>query len=112
MTRNERLNDTEQFVLLALVRRRDDAYGVTIQNEIEERAGRHVSIAAVYTALDRLERAGHTESRLSESLPERGGRARKMFRITRQGADTLRDARAAWSRMWEGVESELDEVCR
>lgn len=102
------LNETEQLVLLALAHLGDEAYGVTVRREIEERSGRSVSIAAVYASLERLERRGHVEAWLSEPTPERGGRARKHFRVTPAGASALRDARAAMDRMWAGLE-ELPE---
>lgn len=98
------LNQTELFVLLALPRL-DEAYGVSIRNEIEERAGRELSITAVYAALDRLEQYGYATSRMSDPLPERGGRARKTFDITRAGVAALEAERDAMSRMWEGLET-------
>lgn len=98
------LNETEQMVLLALVHLGDDAYGVTVRREIEERSGHSVSIAAVYACLDRLSRQGFAASWLSDPTPERGGRARKHFRITAAGAAALKDARRAMDRMWAGVD--------
>ena len=98
------VNATEQLVLLALARLRDDAYGVTVRQEIEERSGRPVSIASVYAALDRLERRGLAASWLSEPTPARGGRAKKHFRVTVEGADALEAARAGMERMWEGLD--------
>ena len=112
MTRSKALNDLEQFVLLALLRLGDDAYGVPIRAEIEERAGRAVSMAAVYAALDRMERAGLIAADLSEPLPERGGRARKHFRLTDAGARRLAESRAAMERMWDGVELPRDAAAR
>lgn len=101
-------NETEQLVLLALVRLGEDAYGVPIRTEIEGRAGRAISLAAVYAALDRLEVRGHVRSWLSEPLAERGGRARKHFEITPAGARAVRDARDAMARMWKGLEMHPD----
>lgn len=98
------LNETEQLVLLALARLRDEAYGVTVRQEIEERSGHPISIAAVYAALDRLERRGFAESWLAEPTPERGGRAKKHFRPTASGAEAVEAARAAMDRMWEGLD--------
>ncbi|MGD2069959.1 MAG: helix-turn-helix transcriptional regulator [Gemmatimonadota bacterium] len=97
------INETEQLVLLALAHLGEEAYGVTVQEEIEGRSGRSISIAAVYACLDRLERAGHAETWISDPTPERGGRAKKHFRLTPVGASALRQARAAMDRMWEGV---------
>jgi DNA-binding PadR family transcriptional regulator len=97
------LNQTELFVLLALPRL-EQAYGVSVRDEIERRAGREFSITAVYAALDRLEQYGYARSQLSEPLPERGGRARKHFSITAAGLAALQSEREALARMWEGLE--------
>jgi len=106
MSRSDRLNQIEQYVLLALARLGDDAYGGTVRREIESRAGRSVSITAVYAALDRLERQELIESWLSEPIPERGGRARKHFRLLPDGVTALEAERDAMRRMWEGLELE------
>ena len=92
------------MVLLALARLGADGYGVTIREEIERRAGRPVSIAAVYAALDRMERRRLVRSWLSDPTPERGGRAKKHFRIQPSGAVLLHEAREAMARMWEGMD--------
>ena len=106
------LNETEQLVLLALARLGDDAYGVTIRQEIEERSGRPVSIAAVYAALERLERRDYSSAWLSEPTQERGGRAKKHFRLTPLGVEALAAARDAMNRMWEGVDLALPSDAR
>jgi DNA-binding PadR family transcriptional regulator len=101
-------NETDQLILLALVRLGDDAYGVTIGREIEERTGRSLALATVYATLDRLEARTFVESWISEPRPERGGRSRKHFRITPLGATALREAQAAMARMWQGLEVHPD----
>ena len=98
------LNETEQLVLLALARLGDSAYGVTVRQEIEVRSGTPVSIAAVYAALARLEQRGLAAAWLSEPTPQRGGRARKHFRLTPDGASALTSARRAMDRMWDGLD--------
>jgi DNA-binding PadR family transcriptional regulator len=102
------LTETEQLVLLALLRLGENAYGVPIRAEIQDRSGRSVSLAAVYAALDRLEQRRYVATWLSEPVPERGGRARKHFRLTRAGARALRDAREVMSRMWQDLELHPD----
>ncbi len=102
------LSQLEELVLLSLVRLGDDAYGMTIRQEIESRSGRPASIAAVYAALDRLERGRLVSSRQSAPLPERGGRARKHFRVLPVGAQALQDARQVMDRMWEGLDGHPD----
>jgi DNA-binding PadR family transcriptional regulator len=104
MGRGEGLSEIEQYVLLCLARLGDEAYGVPIHQEIEERASRSVSIATIYSALDRLEKDGMLSSHLSNPLPERGGRAKRLYRLSLQGATALQRARSIHDSMWEGVD--------
>jgi DNA-binding PadR family transcriptional regulator len=104
------LGEVEHLILLAIVRLSDAAYGVTIRREIEERAGRDVAIGAMYTALERLERKGFVHSTLSDSRPERGGRARRHYRLKAAGATALRDSRERFQRMWTGISSDLKKA--
>jgi DNA-binding PadR family transcriptional regulator len=102
------LGGLEHLVLLALVRLGEESYGVPILEEIATRTGRSVSRAAVYIALRRLEAKGLLRSRLGEATPERGGRAKRYFRITRGGLRPLQTSRAALVRMWDQIEARLD----
>jgi DNA-binding PadR family transcriptional regulator len=101
------LGEFEQIVLLALVRLGRDAYGATVRREIEMRAGREVSISAVYTTLERLEQKGLVRSRVGEPTPERGGRRRRHFELLPLGARSLRDAYNALTGMTAGIERRL-----
>jgi DNA-binding PadR family transcriptional regulator len=94
------LTDFEIMILLAITRVGDDAYGVTIAREIEETAGRAVLLPAVYAALDRLEKQGLVRSWLGETTPQRGGRAKKHFALTRAGMGSVHDTRAALTALW------------
>lgn len=78
------LGEFEQIVLLAILRLDDSAYGVPIRQEIEQRAGRPVSIGALYANLDRLEAKGYITSWLSVPTPERGGRSKRY--LNREGS--------------------------
>ena len=98
------MNETEHYALLALLRLEEGSYAIPIRREIEERSGRRVSVTAIYAALDRLERRGYVESWLSEPVSERGGRARKYYRVLGRGVAALRRERGSLERMWEGVE--------
>jgi PadR family transcriptional regulator PadR len=93
MNGNDRLGRFEELVLLALVRLRENAYGVPIRREIAEQTGRDVSFGAVYTTLERLERKGYVSSRVGEPTPERGGRAKRYFRIETPGVRALEHSR-------------------
>ena len=94
------------MVLLALLRLGNDAYGMEVRREIERRTGRDVSIGAVYTTLDRLERKGWSAHRMGEPTAERGGRAKKHYRVLPAGARALRETRDALDVMWDGLAGE------
>lgn len=97
------LTDFELMILLAILRVGDEAYGVPIAREIEHTAGRTVVLAAVYTALDRLDANGLVSSVLGEPTPARGGRAKRFFRVTPAGLKAVRQTRRALTRLWDAV---------
>ena len=102
------LGDFEQLVLLGVLRLGDDAYGAAIRQEIHERSGRDVSINAVYTTLDRLERKGLLKSWDGDPTPERGGRRRKFYGLKPAGSTALKQAYRAFTGMTDGVERHLE----
>src|SRR5215467_11157537 len=97
------LGEFEYLVLLAVLRLGDEAYGVPIQRELEERAGRRVTVGALYATLDRLEGKRLLESWFADPTPQRGGRSKRYFRVTAAGEDALVDTKATYERMWRGV---------
>ncbi len=96
------LGEFEQLALLAILRLGDDAYGMRMRREIEERAGRIVSIGALYSTLDRLEEKGFIRSELGESTPQRGGRAKRFFTLNPSGREALNKSLAAVRNMADG----------
>ena len=105
MPRGELLGSLEHVVLLALLRLESNAYGMTVRREIEERTGRNISIGAVYTTLERLEAKGYVSSSLGEPTAERGGRAKRLFRIEAEGEKVLRSSHEAIRKMTLGLKS-------
>jgi PadR family transcriptional regulator, regulatory protein PadR len=99
----EFLTDLELMILLAVMRVGDEAYGVTITREIEETTGRGVAVAVVYTTLDRLEARGLVTSAIGDPTPERGGRAKRFFRVTARGLRQARATQRALSALWKDV---------
>jgi DNA-binding PadR family transcriptional regulator len=97
------LGEFELVVLLALIRLGEDAYGVPISREIEERAGREVALGSVYAALERLEAKGLVTSWLGDPTAERGGRAKRYFRITASGLHEVRETQRALRNLWRGL---------
>jgi len=102
------LGDMEHLVLLAILRLGRDAYGIPILDEVSARSGREVSRATVYVALKRLEQKGLVTSRLGDSTPERGGRAKRFFKLKPSGLKALRDSREMFLGLWRDYESVLD----
>jgi len=98
------LAEFELYLLLAIKRLDDNAYGVTIRREIEERTGRPVSIGAVYATLGRLGDKGFVTFRESDPLPVQGGRSRKYFNLTAAGQRALQHSATMLERMMEGLE--------
>ena len=88
------LGEFEHVVLLAILRLGENAYAIPIREEIEERTGRSVARGALYTALERLESKRCLRSRMSDPLPERGGRSRRYFTVTPTGIAAIRASRA------------------
>ncbi len=97
------LGEFEHIVLLAILRLGDDAYGVTIRNEIQERTGREPAPGALYTTLDRLEDKGLLTSTLGGPTPQRGGRAKRYVKVSASGMKAVHHARECYLRMWEGL---------
>ncbi|MDQ3440766.1 MAG: PadR family transcriptional regulator [Planctomycetota bacterium] len=93
------LGELEQLVLLAATHLDDEAYAVSIRDEIERRTGIEVSRGSVYVTLDRLDRKGYVNSWFGPPTPERGGKAKRHFRITAAGRRALAAADLALTRM-------------
>ena len=103
MARGEYLGEFEHIVLLALMRLGEQAYGVTVRQDIEKGCGRDVSIGAIYATLDRLEAKGYVKSRPGEPTPERGGRAKRFFRVSAKGVTAVNRTHDALRRMTNGL---------
>jgi PadR family transcriptional regulator, regulatory protein PadR len=97
------LTDFELMILLAILRVGTEAYGVPIAREIERTGRRSVVLGAVYTALDRLERNGFVSSSTGAPTPERGGRAKRFFRVTTRGVRAVKETRRALVALWTDV---------
>ena len=90
------LGRSDHLLLLALMRLGDSAYGMTIRRELAERTGREIAVGAIYTALARLEARGYVRSHLGDPTPERGGRAKRFYRVQPAGAKAVARAEAAF----------------
>jgi PadR family transcriptional regulator PadR len=101
------VGEFEHFVLLALVRLGNGAYGASIRREIRERTGRDAAVGTVYMTLRRLEIKKMIVSYVGPPAPHRGGRRRKHYLIDAEGEKALGRAWRAFTAMGQGIESEL-----
>lgn len=86
-----KVGDFEEKVLRAVIGLGENAYGMTIRQAVEDATKEFTSIGAIYTTLERLERKGFVETEKGEATPERGGRAKRYFKVNGAGIDALRD---------------------
>ena len=99
----EPLGEFEQLVLLAVLLLEDAAYAVSVREAIERRTGRPVSRGAIYVTLSRLDDKGYLDSRLGDPTPERGGRAKRLYRVKPVGVAALKLSLGALDRMRAGL---------
>jgi DNA-binding PadR family transcriptional regulator len=103
MSGRDYLGEFEHIIVLALLRLTDQAYGVTVRQEIEFRTKREVSIGAVYATLDRLEAKGYVKSHRGDPTPKRGGRSKRFFHVTAKGVAAVNRTQRALQSMTEGL---------
>lgn len=97
------LGEFEELVLLTVGVLYDDAYGLAITDEIEERTGRKVTVSAVHRALIRLEQKGFLHSHVGGATEERGGRNKRLFTITNSGKDALKEAKTLRNQLFDAI---------
>ena len=107
MSAFDSIGEFEHMVLLAVLRLGDDAYAVTVRDEILAHTGRDVSRGSIYITLDRLETKGFLKSRLGEPTAERGGRAKRYYTLRPVAIDALKESRRALVSLWRGFEAKL-----
>ena len=101
--RRSYLGEFELMLLLVVIHLGEEAYGVPISREVELHRGRSISVGSVYAALERLEAKGLIVSNLGDPTPERGGKAKRYFRITRKGLRRVRETRRVLTKLWQVI---------
>ena len=97
---------TEEMFLLTVWKLKDNGYGVTIRQHVSEATNRIYPYGTLYSALDKLVRKGYLKKRVSDPIPERGGRSRNYYHITPEGISALKMALELKQSLWDG-ETEL-----
>ena len=105
--REKPLGELEQLTLLAVVRLAEGAYTISVLEELDRVAKRKLNRATAYVTLQRLEDKGLLSSRMGESTPERGGRAKRYYELTGHGEQALRQSIGAIRKLSEGLEAWL-----
>ncbi len=99
------IGEFEEIVMLTIAILYDNAYGITIKEEIEKRMDRKVSVGAMRTALKRLENKGFLKSNFGEATAVRGGKRKRYFRITESGKQALDQVMETRKQLWEAIPS-------
>ena len=99
-----KLGEFEQLVLLAILRIDEDAYAVSIRREIARCTDRRPALSAVYTTLGRLEEKGLVKSWFGDPTPERGGRAKRCFTVSRKGIREVARVQRSYAHLLEGLD--------
>jgi len=97
------LSRIEEIILLAIYRLGDEAYGMTIREEVIKATGKKWLLGAIYGPLGRLQKNGYVTSFKGDPTPERGGRAKVYYRVTKKGKDALAELYRVQSLIWEGI---------
>jgi PadR family transcriptional regulator PadR len=100
------ISRSEEFLLLAVWRLKENAYGVAIRNQIKQATGKTWAYGALFVMLNRLEKKGCLTSQFSDPSPQRGGKSKRIFQLTPQGVEALKQVRKAQDSVWAGI-SEL-----
>ncbi len=104
------IGEFEYALITAAIRLGDDAYGAAIREEITQVTGRTCSIGALYTTIDRLQTKGLLKTWMGDATPQRGGRAKRMIRVTPKGAQAAKAFYDSVMRLSRGVTWETGGV--
>jgi len=97
------ISRSEEYILLAIVRLREGAYGVAIRNRLKQDTGETWAFGAVHVMLSRLEKKGLLESYLAEPTPQRGGRSKRIYTMTSLGRQTMEQIKKVQDRVWSDI---------
>ena len=101
------LGEFEELVLLTIACLGDEAYGVSIKEDIESRTSRDLSIGALHSTITRLEEKGYVKSWLGDPTQERGGRRKRFFELTHAGKVALHEVKALRDELWKQSRTKL-----
>ncbi len=95
------LTRKEEIILLSILNLKKDAYLIAIVDHLSKITGAKVSLTSVHLPLSRLEKAGLIESEFGESTAVRGGRRKKIYKLTKWGFEVLAEHKRVSDTLWE-----------
>ncbi len=101
--RNKFISRSEEYILLAIMQLQDEAYGVSIRNHLKKITGKTWAFGAIHVMLTRLEKKKLLESHLADPTPQRGGRSKRIYRLTSAGMETLEQIKKIQDKVWSGI---------
>lgn len=104
------LTRNEEILMLAVLRLKDDAYGVTIIREVEKRTGKKLKFGGLWVSMDNLAKKGLVEKRMADPEPRRGGKSKCYYTLTRYGLDALKETVELQDRLWKGIPKLIEGV--
>ena len=106
----ELLTKLEELVLIAVLKLKDEAYGVSVYRVIVELTGNEVSVSSVYFPLEKLVRRGYLQTFQGKPTPQRGGMSKRYYRLTKSGVRALQENRSLHDEAWRGVPEIIKSV--
>jgi len=97
------LTRMEEIILISIWRLGENAYGITIREEVGKAMGEELPLGAIYPYLSRLHQGGYVKTITSRSTPERGGRHKILYRLTADGRQALAEVQEVSQRTWDGI---------
>jgi DNA-binding PadR family transcriptional regulator len=98
------ISRSEEFLLLAVWRLKENAYGARIRSQLRSATGKSWAYGALFVMLRRLEEKGYLTSSFTDPSPQRGGKSKRVFRLAPRGVEALREVRKAQESVWSGIE--------
>lgn len=100
LNKRQNIGELEELILLVVGVLNNNAYGISIQEEVKKQTGRKLTISAVHSVLLRLEKKGMLKSWVGGETQERGGRRKRFFQLTGLGRETIEYVRESRNKLW------------
>lgn len=104
------LSRSDEILLVAILRLKDNAYGVAIIKEVKKSTGRELRIGALWVTLDILSKRGLIEKRMGDPIPQRGGRSKIYYNLTPNGLNELERIRDFQRELWKGIPEKIKDT--